>query len=169
MMKKNNSLKRKIIKIGDIFKTLEKGEVQYAVVGGVAVVLYGYVRFTKDIDLIIDFSKNNVKKFLKAISSLNFQPGVPIDPLDLANPQKRNKWFKEKNAQVITFYNPDEPFLQIDILITKELSQIKTEKKKIDDLEIIIISYNDLIKMKKESGLSVDLMDIERLEELKGL
>jgi hypothetical protein len=144
------------VKIEDVFRFLERGKVKYAVVGGVAVVLYGYVRFTNDIDLVIDFSKENVKRFIRIISRLHFQSGVPIAASDLANSKKRAQWRKEKNAKVITFYNQDTPLLSIDVLLIKTLSQIKITKKKIDDL----------IAMKREAGRPTDLIDIEKLGKL---
>ncbi|MEO0130004.1 MAG: hypothetical protein ABIL02_07180 [candidate division WOR-3 bacterium] len=155
------------MKIEDILKKLEAEQVDYAIVGGVAVVLYGYVRFTKDIDLILSFSQDNIEKFARAMKLLNFHPGPPIDPIDLAKVEKREEWIEQKNVRVITFYNPDYTLLQIDVLITKELSEIKTVRRKIDEIEVSIIEYEDLVKMKQESGRPVDLLDIEKLKELR--
>ncbi len=155
------------MKIEDVLQSLERYKVKYAIVGGVAVVLYGYVRFTKDIDLIIDFSRKNVKRFIQAMKLLKFKPGPPIDPMELADARKRNKWIREKNARVITFYNPDQQLLQIDILLTVDFSEIKAVRKKIDDFETSVIAYKDLIKMKKQSGRTLDLSDIEKLQELR--
>jgi len=140
------------MKIEDILKALEKEKIDYAVIGGVAVVLYGYVRFTKDIDLIIDFSEDNVRRFIKVLAALNFRPGIPIDPLDMAKKEKREEWIKEKNVKVITFYNPESQLLQIDVLITKDLSSMRKIRKKINEFEISIVDYNDLLKMKKETA-----------------
>jgi hypothetical protein len=155
------------MKIEDILKLLEKEGIDYAVIGGVAVVLYGYVRFTKDIDLLIDFSEDNVRRFMKVLAALNFQPGVPIDPLDMANEKKRQEWMREKNVKVITFYNPESQLLQIDVLITKNLADLKKIRKKIDGFEISIVDYDELLKMKKETARPTDLIDIEKLEELR--
>jgi predicted nucleotidyltransferase len=155
------------MKIEDILKLLEKEGIDYAVIGGVAVVLYGYVRFTKDIDLLIDFSEDNVRRFMKVLAALNFQPGVPIDPLDMANEKKRQEWMREKNVKVITFYNPESQLLQIDVLITKNLADLKKIRKKIDGFEISIVDYDELLNMKKETARPTDLIDIEKLEELR--
>ena len=157
------------MKIENILKALEKERVNYAIIGGVAVVLYGYVRFTKDIDLLIDLSADNVQRFVKVLSALNFQPGVPIDPLDMAKKEKREEWIREKNVKVITFYNPKSQLLQIDVLITKDLADTKTTRKKIDSFEISIVEYDDLLNMKKETARPTDLIDIEKLEELRKL
>ena len=155
------------MKIQDIIKALNEEDVAYAVIGGVAVVLYGYVRFTKDIDLIIDFSEANVRRFIKALSRLQFQPGVPVNPMEIADPEKRQEWMQKKNAKVVTFYNPHSQLLQIDVLLTKSLSDVTTVKRRIDDLEICVVDYEDLIAMKKETGRPTDLIDVEKLEQLK--
>ena len=157
------------MKIEDILRSLEKEKIEYAVIGGVAVVLYGYVRFTKDIDLLIDFSEDNVRRFIKVLAALNYQPGVPIDPLDMANEKKRQEWMKEKNVKVITFFNPESQLLQIDVLIAKNLADMKKIRKKIDGFEISIVDYDDLLKMKKETARPTDLIDIQKLEELRKL
>lgn len=158
-----------MISIESILKKLEEHKVNYAVIGGVAVVLYGYVRFTKDIDLLIDFSTENVKRFADVLNALNFKAGAPVDIMELADPNKRKYWMEEKNARVITFYNPDIPFLQIDVLITRNLGDLKKTRRKIGDFEVSVVDYDDLLKMKKETARPTDLIDIEKLEELKGL
>ena len=158
-----------MISIESILKKLEEHKVNYAVIGGVAVVLYGYVRFTKDIDLLIDFSTENVKRFADVLTALNFKAGAPVDIMELADPDKRKYWREEKNARVITFYNPDIPFLQIDVLITRNLGDLKKTRRKIGDFEVSVVDYDDLLKMKKETARPTDLIDIEKLEELKNL
>jgi len=157
------------MKIEDILRSLEKEKVDYAVIGGVAVVLYGYVRFTKDIDLMIDFSEDNLKRFMRVLSVLNFQPGVPIEPMEMVDANKRKEWIREKNAKVLTFYNPESQLLQIDVLLTKNLADVKRTRKGIDDFEISVVDYDTLLEMKKETARPTDLIDIEKLEELKKL
>lgn len=156
------------MKIQDIIKALNEEDVAYAVIGGVAVVLYGYVRFTKDIDLIIDFSETNVRRFTKALSRLQFQSGVPVNPMDIADAGKRQEWIEKKNAKVVTFYNPHSQLMQIDVLLTKSLADVKTVKRRIDDMEVCVVDYEDLIAMKKKTGRPTDLIDVEKLEQLKG-
>lgn len=158
---------KKTISIESVLRVLEEHNVDYAVIGGVAVVLHGYVRFTKDIDLLIDFTHENVARFVKVLSVLNFVPGVPIDPMAMADERKRAAWMREKNVKVITFYNPESPLLQIDVLITKNLADLKKSSKRIGDLVVSVISYDDLLRMKKETSRPTDLIDIEKLEELK--
>jgi hypothetical protein len=156
------------VKIQDVLKVLQEEGVQYAIIGGIAVVLYGYVRFTKDIDLIIEFSPENIRRLVSALSRLHFKPGVPVDPMDIADARKREEWMQEKNAKVVTFYNPRSQLLQIDVLLTKSLSDVKSSTKRIGNLEVSVVDYDDLIEMKKQTGRPTDLIDVRKLEQLKG-
>lgn len=46
---------------------LNRAQVKYVVVGGIAVILHGYYRTTHDIDLLVDSSPENVKKIKTAL------------------------------------------------------------------------------------------------------
>ena len=54
----------------DLCKSLNQAQVRYVLIGGFAVILQGYVRGTKDIDLLIDSSIENVQKIKKALAFL---------------------------------------------------------------------------------------------------
>lgn len=159
-------MKRKI-EVVEILKVLSKHKVNYIIAGGVAVGLHGFVRATKDIDLVVDFSKDNIKRFAAALKSLNFRPKVPINVLDLADHVKRKSWVEEKNAVVMSFYNPDDLFFQIDVFLTKDASDVDYVVKNVKNLKIRVTSLEELIKMKKESGRPCDLIDLRQLEEIK--
>ncbi len=75
---------------------LEKEKIKYIITGGIAVIIYGYLRATKDIDLILDFKKDNIEKFLKIMKKFGFIPRVPIDFRIFADKKERDK-------KVITF------------------------------------------------------------------
>lgn len=50
--------------------SLNKHQVKYLLIGGCAVILHGFPRGTKDIDLLIDPSRENIQKIKKALSYL---------------------------------------------------------------------------------------------------
>ena len=62
-----------------IVGALNVANVRYLVAGGLAVVAHGYVRFTADIDVIVDLEASNV---LRAVT-LKQRAGRPQDLLDL--------------------------------------------------------------------------------------
>lgn len=51
-------------------KNLDRVGAKYLLIGGFAVILHGFVRGTKDIDLLVDESEDNIKKIKQALSSL---------------------------------------------------------------------------------------------------
>lgn len=51
-------------------KALNAEGVRYVLIGGFAVILHGFVRATKDIDLLIDASPENVQRLKRAMSFL---------------------------------------------------------------------------------------------------
>jgi hypothetical protein len=62
----------KLKSIEKIFKKLNENEVRYLVAGGLAVVAHGYVRFTADIDLILDMTVKNLKRAVKVFNTLGY-------------------------------------------------------------------------------------------------
>lgn len=51
-------------------RSLNQEGVRYILIGGFAVVIHGFTRGTKDIDLLLDSSEENIQKLKKAMSTL---------------------------------------------------------------------------------------------------
>lgn len=61
-----------------VLGALERAGVRYLVVGGVAVVLHGYLRTTADLDLVVGLEPENVRRAVGAFRDLGFEPRVPV-------------------------------------------------------------------------------------------
>ncbi len=154
-----------------LFEALERENVRYLVVGGLAIVLYGAPRLTVDVDIIIDFSLENVKNLSKAFSRLKLTPSVPVDLIEIANPERRESLWKEKNMYALNFRNIDSPAESVDVLIKKPIDFNEAFERKrvfeISGVRINVASPDDIIQMKRKSHRDKDIADIETLEELK--
>ncbi len=139
--------------------------VKYFVIGGVAAVLHGVLRATFDLDVVIDFSEDNVKKLIAVIDEFNLKPMVPISPIEMTDANKRQKWIEEKNARVLNFSDSDGIY-RLDIALIYNYSDIKPIEITIDEIPIYVVDKNTLIEMKKNAGRDVDLRDIQYLQEL---
>ena len=64
--------------IRQIFTALNEAGVDYVVVGGMAVVLHGYLRATADLDLVIGLSAENCTRAVNALTRAGFQPRLPV-------------------------------------------------------------------------------------------
>lgn len=139
------------------------------VAGGVASILYGNPRFTKDLDLFVDLGEENLKKLIAGFGALGFMPRVPVLPEAFAVKENRERWIKEKGMQAFTFINPKNPFENVDILITSPIAFGEAYRRKrffrSGKVKIPTVSPQDLIRMKRHAGRDQDLRDIEILEE----
>ena len=131
------------------------------VVGGYAVNFHGYSRNTVDIDLVIKFSLSNLKKIEKMLQNVGMISRLPIDAVAIY--KFRQEYIKNRNLIAWNFYNENDPTEQVDILITHDVSDFKSENFRVGDLEVKVISKDDLIKMKKKSGRDKDLLDVREL------
>ena len=57
-------------------RSLEREGVRYVLIGGFAVILHGLVRTTKDINLLVDPSEENVRAIKRALGTL---PGNAVE------------------------------------------------------------------------------------------
>jgi len=149
------------MKLSKLVKALKKEKINYMIVGGYAVNFHGYSRNTVDIDLIIKFTLANLKKIEKLLQQMGMVSRLPIDAASVYN--FRDEYIKNRNLIAWNFYNENDPTEQIDILINHDVSDFKSEKFRVGQLEFKVISKEDLIRMKKKAGRDKDLLDIKEL------
>ena len=149
------------MKLSELVKALKKEKINYMIVGGYAVNFHGYSRNTVDIDLIIKFTLANLKKIEKLLQQMGMVSRLPIDAVSVY--KFRDEYIKNRNLIAWNFYNENDPTDQIDILINHDVSDFKSEKFRVGQLEFKVISKEDLIRMKKKAGRDKDLLDIKEL------
>lgn len=155
----------------DVFRKLGERRVRYAVAGGVALVPHGAVRFTADLDLIVELSAENLNNFISAMNELGYKPRLPVKTEDFADPLTRENWIDEKGMKVFTFYHPEHQINQIDIFVKEPLNFNDIEKEllwiKARDVAIPVVSLTHLKALKRIAGRPQDIADISALEELE--
>lgn len=153
----------------DIFNELAEERIRYAVTGGIALLLHGVVRFTADLDLIVDLSEDNLKSFVRAMGELGYRPKQPVPADDLCSPETRMRWADEKHMVVFSFYHPEKPLNLVDVFITEPIPFSLIEKELVwfeaGNVKIPVVSIAHLIQLKQEAGRPQDISDIEILKE----
>ncbi|HEV7785431.1 MAG TPA: DUF6036 family nucleotidyltransferase [Thermoanaerobaculia bacterium] len=151
---------------------LTKAKVRYLVVGGVAVVLHGYLRTTLDLDLVLHLDQGNLEKALKVFSDLGFQPQVPVPLRSFADPKTREAWTRQKNMTVFSLWHPDFQGFAVDLFIQEpfdfDLAYNRALAVNLHGVEATVISLPDLIEMKRIAGRPQDQIDVEALLQLRG-
>jgi predicted nucleotidyltransferase len=155
-----------------IFAVLQRTGVRYVVVGGVAVNLHGYQRFTKDVDLVIELVADRALKALQALEAIGYKPTVPVKLTDFADPAIREGWIRDKGMVVFQMYS-DQTRMSIDVFVQYPLDfdELWDRGTKIDlpGTSLRIASIDHLILMKRKASRPQDLLDIEQLEKIKRL
>lgn len=156
-----------------IFGALNKARIEYLVVGGVAVNIYGHTRFTGDLDILALLEEKNLEKLGKTMKKLGYSERLPVSIKDLKDQRQVKKWLKEKNLKAYSFVPPMNNLLTIDIIIEESLKFEKIEKNKMvtsfGRIKIPVISIDDLIKMKRKSNRVQDIEDLKELIKLKNV
>jgi len=147
---------------------LNRADVRYVVVGGLAVVLHGHPRLTVDLDLVVDLDPPEARKAVEALLGRGFVPLLPVDPRDFADPSIRARWIAEKNMRVFSFRDPDDELRRVDLFVDEPVRfEGLWERAILLPLErttVRVASIPDLIDMKRQAGRAMDLADIEALE-----
>ncbi len=155
----------------EVLKALYEKKIKYLVVGGLAVNLYGVPRVTQDVDVIISTDKSNILKVVEALTDLGYVSRLPLNPKDLADKEKLDSWIKNKNLKSFSFYNKDQNYKVVDILLVHPLNFEKSFENKVvrkmGKIKIYLASIDDLIKTKEFSGRNQDYSDINMLKTVK--
>jgi hypothetical protein len=134
---------------------MERRQIKYALVGGIAMAFYAEPRFTRDLDLLVasaDFEK--LKNLLEGNGY--FEPDKPWD-------------LKNIEIRLHRFLKPIlEDELMIDVLVAQddEIGRIIENSVEAESEEgrIFIASKEDLIRLKRARDSKQDQADIEKLE-----
>ena len=136
----------------DFIRSLNSNEVRYLLIGGWAVGLHGFPRATKDIDFLIAVDPDNLARIVKALS-------------DFGGPTAEAQHLSKAGS----VFRMGSPPLQIDIVneatgIAFDECYSRRCRVIVDDLEISVISKQDLVRNKKATGRTQDRADAEKLE-----
>ena len=137
----------------EFLRLLNAADVRYLVVGGYAVAAHGHVRYTKDLDVWLEATRQNAGRMIKALHDFGFAT-LEISEDDLA---QTGKVFQ-------LGYDP----ARIDLLTSVSGLEFKAAFERrtqttLDDVPIGIPCREDLKRNKLATGRLRDLADIEDL------
>jgi predicted nucleotidyltransferase len=135
--------------IQGILERLARAGVSHIVIGGVAVGFHGYVRATKDLDIVPAPDRDNLERLVAVLRALDaeldgagdFDPGELPDPLDPDTLGERELWEMLSPSAV-----------EVDL----------------DGVPVKVASYEDLVTLKRQAARPSDLEDLERLRQARG-
>ena len=156
-----------------LLKALYDCNIRYLLIGGLAINLHGIPRTTVDIDILLDLTEDNLKKFIQCMKNLGLKLKQPVDEDSILQETYRATLRMEKNVIVLTYENTQNPLEIIDFLIENPINfqhaYIRKEVLTANHYKINLAAIEDLITLKRASGRELDLADIENLQKLRGV
>ena len=154
-----------------IVTALNDAQVQYLIVGGLAVNAHGYERLTRDVDLVIGLEPGNLIRGMRALQSIGYQTVIPVTPEQFSDPATREMWRREKDMIVLQFWSDLHGRTPVDVFVYEPfdfaLEYGRAKRENITDkAQATIIGYEALLAMKLAAGRDRDLLDIQALRKL---
>lgn len=140
-------------RLRDVFKSFQRNDVKYVVIGGVASILHGVPRATFDLDLLIEATPENADRLLQALldAGLGTAAMTSVDEI-LAN---EITIFKDRVRIDVQTVTPGIDF---------STAWSRRQTLSYEEQDFFILSKDDLIASKRAAGRKIDLEDVRLLE-----
>jgi predicted nucleotidyltransferase len=138
------------LRAGEILEALARGGVEFVVVGGIAVQAHGYIRSTRDVDIVSSPTPAAAGRLCQALSALGAEEvgrtehltrfetrAGRLDVIDLEEAAGATRSFEEFRSRALVV--------------------------NLDGVEIPVAGLDDLVRMKRAAGRPHDLADIGAL------
>ena len=144
----------------EFFKSLNSNKVKYLLIGGYAVIIHGYSRNTADLDVVVLNDAENAVRCVKALREFGF-----------ATKELNEKLFASEEKNLVKMGIAP---VKIEILNYLEGADVREAyerrvRKRVEDIELDVISLQDLIANKNKVGRLQDLTDVQKLKERNNL
>lgn len=155
----------------DLLAALTHHGVEFVVIGGYSLAAHGYIRGTKDVDIVPEPGRSNLKRLLTALAELDaehvaegdFEPSE-LPELNLENLEQGGNWLLRTRfgrLDVMQYVEGVTSYEQLSKgAIAPELPGFDQSPR--------FAGYDDLVAMKQATGREEDLRDIAELERARG-
>jgi hypothetical protein len=156
--------------IFDLIKLLAGKEIDFVLVGGLAVALQGYQRVTMDVDVVLAMDAGNLERFIAAARGAGLRPTIPVPIESLANPELIEQWHREKGMLAFSLRRPDAQATVLDVLVKPVVPYADLRRDalmvEMGTARVAVASIPHLIAMKTGTGRGKDKIDVDELQKL---
>ena len=153
--------------VREILGRLVSAGVDFVVIGGIAVLLHGYPRMTRDLDIVFAYDDANLESLGRVLVGLDAHLREVDENLPFV-PDKRTL----RGVELLTLATSAGWF---DVhrlprgVATYDRLRRNAERVDLDGISVLVASPDDLIAMKRAAGRPQDQIDIAALEAIKRL
>ncbi len=159
------------MKIVELLQSLADNQVQYVLVGGLAVQLHGFMRATFDVDLVLAMNDENLLRFINVAKRHALVPGIPVPIDSLRDAAQIDQWHREKGMLAFSLREQGAGGSVVDVLVRPPVSFERLCSNAVTGMlfgrSVAIASIEDLLVMKQFANRPKDQLDIAALEKIK--
>jgi hypothetical protein len=157
----------KLASVDALATALESAGVRYLVAGGLAVNAHGYLRYTKDVDIVVELVPDNIARAFAALATLGYRASVPITGTQFADAVQRESWIRDKGMKVLQFWSDAHRETPVDVFVSEPFpfddEYARALTKPLGAIPVRFVSIPTLIRMKEAAGRPQDRIDIDHL------
>jgi hypothetical protein len=155
-----------VVNLRALLRGLHSHEVRYLVSGATAMVFYGYVRNTEDLDLLVDPDPENLDRLADWLTAVGAT--LRLNPMSSFGERERAGLHRGANVSVLTSLGQVDIDQQLPGL--PEFSQLmeQAELYETDGMQIPVLDRETLIELKRSRGSFLDRADIDAIERIGG-
>jgi hypothetical protein len=157
-----------------MLEALVAHEVDFVLVGAVAVAYHGFVRATQDVDIVPNPREAELRKLWKALTTLDAQPLALHDfrPEELPAPFTLESLLGLASWDLTTKHGRLDILQYVEGALEGEADYARL-RDRAEPLgypfgRVWIVGYDDLVDLKTIAGRDQDLVDIRALREARG-
>lgn len=140
-----------------VLAALEGGQVEYVVIGGVAMNFHGVARATQDIDIFVAPTEDNIQRLRDALRTVYADPSIEeISASDLCG-----------DYPAVRYVPPDGPPMDILTRLGERFrfADLEAERYDVEGQPVSVATPATLYRMKKSTVRPIDHADAMRLAE----
>jgi hypothetical protein len=160
------------LQAADLFRLLDRHAVRYVVVGGLAATAHGATRVTYDIDLVPDWTNDNLRRLAAVLTEAGAELQAPELPAPIAFPiddrslrQFEVSTWRTKlgDVDVIT----GTPTMARGVLARYDALRPRAVEQEAFGVTILVAALEDIIESKQALGRESDLVALPELHRLQ--
>jgi hypothetical protein len=152
-----------VLDLAGLLRELVDGQVRFVVIGGIAVAAHASVRATEDVDIVPDPDRGNLDRLADVLTRLDAR--LLLNPERGIDDDVRAGLRSGRNVTVTTRLGDLDVVQRLPGVPAYEMLDADAVAVQLFDVPFRVCSREHLIAMKNARGSSLDLADLERLQQ----
>lgn len=153
-----------LVDLRGLIRGLHEQRISYLVTGATAMVFYGYVRNTEDLDLLVDSDSENLGRVADWLTSL--KATLRLNPMSEFGERERSGLLRGAHVSVLTRMGQIDIYQPMpELPAWSELIE-RAELYETGGVQVPVLDRATLIELKRQRGSYLDRADIEAINSL---